>query len=70
MTTQESLQIIRRLQYSPLRLGFACGTYTVDSSEPFIKIEHERGPYAGEIDRIYTMEEWTTSFEAKYFPKR
>jgi hypothetical protein len=69
MKSQEATTILKRLQYSPFRLGFACGVYTQGGSEPFIQVRNERGPYAGQTDCINTQEEWTATYEKKYFPE-
>jgi len=71
MLFDQAKTIVKRLQHSPLRLGFALGIYTQGvESLPYIKIDHERGLYAGQTDRIMTWDEWLTTYEPKYFPAK
>ncbi len=70
MHYEQATTIIRRLQHSPLRLGFALGVYNLGGGEPFVRIDHERGPYAGQTDRILTWEDWLATYEPKYFPPK
>ncbi len=62
MDYEQAKTIVKRLQHSPLRLGFALGVYNLGGGEPFVRIDHERGPYAGQTDRIMTWEEWLAMY--------
>ena len=69
MLFDQAKAIVKRLQHSPLRLDFALGIYTQGAgNEPYIRIDHGYGPYAGQTDRIMSWEEWLSTYEAKYFP--
>jgi len=70
MDYEQAKTIVKRLQHSPLRLDFALGVYNLGGGEPFVRIDHERGPYAGQTDRIMTWEEWLAMYETKYFPPK